>query len=78
MEELKRAKRRGMDGFQLEVCIHPVSQELDYKELACINNYPQDPLVNGQNDRLAKTQCPRLHLWVVENQYESMKGIEIL
>ena len=72
VQQLKCAKRRGMDGFKFEVCIHPVREELDYKELACIDNYPHDPLINRCNKRLTKRRCPKLDLWVLEEQAEGM------
>ena len=78
VQQLKRAKRRGMDGFKFEVCIHPVREELDYKELACIDNYPQDPLINRCNERLTKRRCPKLDLWIPEEQAEGMLSSFVL
>ena len=72
VQQLKRAKKRGMDGFKFEVCIHPVGREFDYKELACIDNYPNDPLVNRHGERLTKRQCPKLDLWIPEDTAEGM------
>jgi hypothetical protein len=70
-----------MDGFKFEVCIHPVKQnfnykELDYKELACIDNYPSDPLLNRHGERLTRKKCPRLDLWTAEGiKYEDAANV---
>ena len=77
VEQLNQAKRRGMDGFQFEVCVHPVRNELDYEELACIDNYPCNPLINRRDDLLTKTQCPMLDLWIDEDQCEGIMAIQI-
>ncbi len=77
VEQLNQAKRRGMDGFQFEVCVHPVGNEVDYEELACIDNYPSNPLINRRDDLLAMTQCPMLDLWIDEDQCEGIMAIQI-
>ena len=66
-----------MDGFQFEVCVHPVGNEVDYEDLACIDNYPSNPLINRRDNLLAKTQCPMLDLWIDEDQCEGIMAIQI-
>lgn len=64
IEELILAKRRGMDGFQFEACIHPVATHLDYERLVCIDNYPtKRTLTDKRKRRVTKRQCPKLSLW---------------
>ena len=44
VQDLTLAKRRGMDGFQFELCVHsttlPESPEVVFEELACLDRYP--------------------------------------
>ena len=77
VEQLRQAKRRGMNGFQFQVCVHPVRNEVEYEELACIDSYPRDPLVNRRRLRLSKNRCPRLDLWIDEDQCEGIMSILI-
>lgn len=74
-DQLMEAKKRGMDGFQFEVCIHKTvvlrdAQEFDYDpcDLACLDEY--EPGSSGiVNKRGKKISCPKkLSMWFDSKQ----------
>jgi hypothetical protein len=66
VQELTQAKRRGMDGFHFELCVHPTakaeSPEIDYEELACLDRYPSTSTLIKQNGYRIR-QPKQLDLW---------------
>ena len=66
IEQLMRAKERGMDGFQFEVCVHATVDEAldeyDLKRLASLDDYPEDEMLIDKQRRLIG--CPaKLDMW---------------
>jgi hypothetical protein len=66
VQELTQAKRRGMDGFHFELCVHPTakpeSPDFVYKKLACLDSYPSDPiLIKERGKRIDHPK--KLGLW---------------
>ena len=78
VEQLTEAKKRGMDGFQFEVCIHDavdVNLE-DYNPecLASLANYPEnDILVNGNDDSIVEPED--LDMWYCSSSDEGESAI---
>ena len=69
-QELTLAKRRGMDGFQFELCVHattnPESPEVVFEELACLDHYPTHPtLVTRKGHQILPPN--QLDLWYPAN-----------
>jgi hypothetical protein len=65
-QELTLAKRRGMDGFEFELCVHPPKQQVCdddmYTELACLDHYPlNSKLLNRRDERIRRPK--QLCLW---------------
>ena len=73
VQELTHAKRRGMDGFKFELCVHPTlipqlkDAEYNFEELACLDYYPLDcTLVNRKSRRIQ--QPKQLCLWYLAKE----------
>ena len=71
VQELTHAKRRGMDGFQFDLSVHPTQREgsphVVHEALASLEKYPRTTaLVNRSGKRIP---CPgRLDLWYPDIQ----------
>ena len=65
-EQLMRAKERGMDGFQFEVCVHATvdeaPDEYDLKRLASLDDYPEDDMLIDKQRRLIGSPA-KLDMW---------------
>jgi hypothetical protein len=81
VEELTQAKRRGMDGFHFELCVHPTVHperpEIDYEELVCLDRYPSNSILvkrNGERFHHPK----KLELWYpCEGEHVYRSGIYV-
>ena len=66
VQELTHAKRRGMDGFHFELCVHstmkPECPEVVFEELACLDRYPANrTLVKRRGHRILPPK--QLDIW---------------
>lgn len=73
-EQLIQGKRRGMDGFQFEICVHPTvaeaPTEVDYDCLASLDEYPDEKLlVNRHKDAIVPPA--NLDLWYFKQEQVS-------
>ena len=80
VQELTLAKRRGMDGFQFELCVHsttnPESPEVVFEEIACLDHYPTHrTLVTRKGHRIRPPH--QLDLWYTVKGSTSSEAIPL-